>query len=235
MLHHIAHLGLLNGHAAAGEGPGRAQAVEENGGAQTGDAVLVVADVQTVRIVVRIVDDVLGVPALQIQAGQLLQIHQFVVAKALPCVAGPVAILVHLNIGDGAARILGDAEGPVEVKDAGGRFAIALPGLAEAVLADEAGRSHGHVPAAIGLLFVEGDPGAGRILAEGGHNQQLIGVLGGLQLAHPRGGGNVQPRVIAGIGRDGGGHRRGLRGGAAGQHQHQKQEGRDHSRIFHRG
>jgi len=68
---------LRNGYAASGKGLRRAKTVQEDRRAEPRRSLLVVTDIQAVLIVVRVIDDVLGIPAFEIQIGQFFEIDTY--------------------------------------------------------------------------------------------------------------------------------------------------------------
>ena len=181
-LHDLLHDVLRQGDAAARVGLERAEAVQEDGGAPAGRAGLVEADIEAVLVLVFILDDMLAVVLDKLRI--IPDIHHFVVMVCR--IAGPPGIVRDLGIGDCAAGVGGDSEGPVEMIDADGCLAAALfmVGIeAQSVFADEAGGGKDLLPAAVFVPLMHGDGGGGLIHAEARHDKELCSHL--LRLPEP--------------------------------------------------
>ena len=128
-----------------------------------------------------------------VQVGIVLYIDHLVIVHPLPEVAGPICVVVHLDILDGAAGVLRDAEGPVETIGADGGLGAALRVVlveAQAVFPHIAGGGEDLLPHAVFVTLVHGYARRGALHAHARHDEELGDalVLGGGQRRHPFGG-----------------------------------------------
>ena len=114
MLHNVIHLLLGYRDAAARARLSVAEAMQEDRGAFARRSFLVIADIHTVLVLVLIIDDVLAVLGIQIRI--ILDAYHLIVFDVV--VAGPIGIVIDLGVLDGAAGVIGNAEGGVEAEGA---------------------------------------------------------------------------------------------------------------------
>ena len=181
MLHHEAHILHGDRDTAARVRLVRAEAVQEDRGAEARRAVFVVADVHRVCVMRIVVDDMLAV--LGVKAWEFADVDHLVVIHAGTRVARPIDIVVHLLIGNGAAGVRRDAEGRGEMERPVRRLCVALFRLVHSFLAEEARRRHQNAPVPVRVFFVHGHPCGG--LADARDDEELLRRLRLRQFRHP--------------------------------------------------
>ena len=188
ILHDQLHNVFRYGHTAAGIRIDRTQAVHEDRGSAAGGTVFVETDIQTVLILVFVIDNMLTVGHVQIRI--VLDIDHLVVVHTVALVTGPVGVIRDLNIGDGTSRVFGNTEGLIEGvhTDRGLAASFLVLGIrAKTVPSDITRCAEDLLPVSVHILLVKRDrcSGLGHIRCADDEDLGYGIVLGRIQVLDP--------------------------------------------------